>query len=247
MPETIIAGNWKMYGRQPSIDALTAAIAAIESSATVIVFPPLVYLAQVRQALQHTHIQWGAQNIAAAFEDGAYTGEVSGAMLADLGCRYVLVGHSERRQLFSENNTTIATKFISAQAAGLIPILCVGETQEERQAGMTKDIVMGQLQAVIDMAGIEAFKQAIIAYEPVWAIGTGLTASPEQAQVVHSQIREHFATIDGTIASVLTLLYGGSVKPGNAAQLFAMPDINGGLIGGASLDADSFKQICQAV
>jgi triosephosphate isomerase len=187
----------------------------------------------------------GGQNLSDQ-EDGAFTGEVSAPMLAEVGCGHVIVGHSERRALYGETDAVIADKFSRAQAAGLVPILCVGETLEEREAGNTEAVVCGQLQAVVDAVGIAAFGSAVVAYEPVWAIGTGRTASPEQAQEVHASLRASLAKNDPDIAESLCLLYGGSVKADNAALLFAQSDIDGGLIGGASLTADSFIAICQA-
>ena len=179
-------------------------------------------------------------------EQGAYTGEVNGAMLADIGCRYALVGHSERREYYAENDQRVAEKYQAAQAAGLVPVLCIGETQAEREAGNTEAVLARQLGAVIAMAGIASFANAVVAYEPVWAIGTGLTASPEQAQDTHAFIRGLVANEDAIIARDLRLLYGGSVKPGNASELFGCADVDGGLIGGAALDAESFIAICAA-
>ena len=187
----------------------------------------------------------GAQNLAADM-DGAVTGEVSGEMLADCGVTHVLVGHSERRVLFGETDEQVARKFQRAQQAGLTPVLCVGETQVQRAAGATENIVGAQLDAVLQVAGVAVFEQAIVAYEPVWAIGTGLTASPQQAQEVHEMVRARIAALDKKCADRLLILYGGSVKADNAASLFAQPDIDGGLVGGASLDADAFGAICQA-
>jgi triosephosphate isomerase len=241
----IIAGNWKMNGNSMSVTALLKAVADITVEANIIVFPSYVYLPLTQHLLHKSKILWGAQNIAPE-ENGAFTGEIAGNMLKDFGCQYVLVGHSERRSLFAESNNIVAQKFIAAQRDGLIPMLCVGETQEQRQAGETEQVVSQQIDAVLQAVGISAFENAVIAYEPVWAIGTGLTATPEQAQEVHQQIREQIAQKDAKIASQLSILYGGSVKPDNATELFAQPDIDGGLVGGASLDAKSFKQICEA-
>jgi triosephosphate isomerase len=206
---------------------------------------PFPYLAQVQQLLSGSGVAWGAQNIS-QFDAGAYTGEVSGSMLVDFGCRYVIVGHSERRTLFGETSDIVAQKYAAALKAGLMPILCVGETLAEREAGSTQSVVSAQLDAVMSRSGAASFAHAVIAYEPVWAIGTGKTATPEQAQAVHEYIRARIAKEDASVAERVQVLYGGSVKGANAAQLFAMKDIDGGLIGGASLDAAEFVAICQA-
>jgi triosephosphate isomerase len=195
--------------------------------------------------LQDTHVAWGAQNVS-QHDKGAYTGEVSSAMLTDFSCRYVIVGHSERRALYGEDSHTVALKFKAAQAAGLIPVLCIGETLDQREAGVTEQVVAEQLDAVTGLMGIEAMASSVVAYEPVWAIGTGKTASPDQAQDVHAFIRGRIATHSPEVAGNLQILYGGSVKANNAAELFAMPDIDGGLVGGASLVADEFIAICRA-
>lgn len=248
MRKPLIAGNWKMNG---SVSQVKTLLDAMMSGATayagidILVIPTFVHLAQAEALLRDSSVKLGAQNVYPG-EKGAFTGEVSGAMLKELGCEYVLVGHSERRTLFGDNLDLAAKKFIAAQAAGLIPILCVGETQAEREAGKTNPVILEQLDSVIKAAGIEAFKHAVIAYEPVWAIGTGLTATPEQAQEVHAFIRKHIAQNQVDIAKTMRILYGGSMKPDNAALLLAMPDIDGGLIGGASLDAKSFLAICDA-
>lgn len=211
----------------------------------IAVLPPFVHLPLVREVLQPSSVTWGAQNLYLGVQ-GAFTGEVSGAMLQDLGCQFVLVGHSERRALFHEDLSLVAAKFKAAIDAGLTPILCVGETQVQREAGETEKIISQQLESVIQFAGISAFEQAVIAYEPVWAIGTGLTATPEQAQAVHVFIRHIIAQNNVDLAKTIRILYGGSMKPENAASLLAKPDIDGGLIGGASLDAHSFLAICAA-
>jgi triosephosphate isomerase len=190
-------------------------------------------------------IGWGAQTLS-EHDVGAYTGEVSGAMLREFGCRHVIVGHSERRQLYGEGDAAVAAKFMAAQRNGLIPILCVGETLEQRERGDTEAVIGRQLDAVLSLVGVAALRSAVLAYEPVWAIGTGKTASSAQAQAVHLFLRERVAKLDQGIAAGLTLLYGGSVKPGNAAELFAQPDVDGGLIGGAALVADDFIAICKA-
>lgn len=213
--------------------------------AEVVVCPPFIYLPQAAELLKGSKISWGSQNIC-EHNEGAYTGEVSAPMLKEFGCKYAIIGHSERRTIYGEDDALIAQKFIAAVKGGVIPILCIGELLEQREAGETETVVAKQLDAVIDAAGIEAFASAVIAYEPVWAIGTGMTASPEQAQDVHAFIRQRLAKHNATVADKIQLLYGGSVKPDNAEELFAKQDIDGGLIGGASLDADSFLAICRA-
>ncbi len=212
----------------------------------VVVCPPFPYLAQVSGLLSGSSIGYGAQNLS-EHASGAYTGEVSASMLADLGCRYVLVGHSERRALYGETDEVVAAKFEVAQSAGLIPVLCLGETLVERERGATDAVVLRQLQAVVERVGVRAMASSVLAYEPVWAIGSGLTASPEQAQLVHQRLRSRVAELDAEVAAGLRILYGGSVKPQNAAELFAQPDIDGGLIGGAALVASDFLAICRAV
>ncbi|MCB1837745.1 MAG: triose-phosphate isomerase [Alcanivoracaceae bacterium] len=241
----IVAGNWKMHGRDTMAAQLAGAVAAAAPACETILCAPFPYLQRVRDALAGSSVQLGAQTLS-EHEDGAYTGEISAEMLVDCGCTHVIVGHSERRSLFGEADAQVAAKFLRAREAGLTPILCVGESQAEREAGETEQVVRRQLQAVIDAAGIAAFADTIIAYEPVWAIGTGLTASPEQAQAVHAFIRALLAAQDPAVAERVPVLYGGSVKSDNAAALFAGADIDGGLIGGASLDADSFLAICAA-
>jgi triosephosphate isomerase len=208
--------------------------------------PPFVYLAALADWLSGSPIALGAQNVSEQARAGAYTGEVAGSMLKDVGCRYVIVGHSERRTLYAEDDRVVAAKFRAAQAAELVPILCVGETLAERQSGRTAAVVTRQVQAVAAEAGFEAFARAVIAYEPVWAIGTGHTATPDQAQDVHALIRGLVAAGDATIAAELRILYGGSVKGANARELFAKDDIDGGLVGGASLDAADFLKIFAA-
>lgn len=248
MRKPMVAGNWKMFGSQKQIRHLLNMIKhdmhAFRSIETV-VFPPFVYLSQVKDALIHSPVEWGAQNCYISTE-GAFTGEVSPSMLADCGCHYVLVGHSERRNLFHETSSMVSNKFKAALQSGLKPILCVGETQAQREQGETEHIIQTQIDTVIKLTGIAAFRQAVIAYEPVWAIGTGLTATPEQAQEIHAFIRALIAQNNVDIAKTIRIIYGGSVKPDNAASLFAMPDIDGGLVGGASLDAQSFLGICEA-
>jgi triosephosphate isomerase len=243
-----VAGNWKMNGNLATnralLDELVGSVGRI-AGVKFAVCPPYPYLAQVQQVLSGSGITWGAQDVS-QFDSGAYTGEVSGAMLVDFGCRYVIVGHSERRTLFGDTNELVAEKFAAALKAGLTPILCVGETLREREAGSTETVVAAQLRAVLERNGVQSLAHAVVAYEPVWAIGTGKTASPQQAQAVHAFIRKSLATKDAAIAEKVQVLYGGSVKGANAAELFAMPDIDGGLIGGASLDARDFATICKA-
>jgi triosephosphate isomerase (TIM) len=249
MRQTLVAGNWKMNGTRDSVADLVGAVKqgmATVKSAEVAVCPPFVYLMEVARMLDGTTIALGGQDLCPESGEGAYTGEVSGAMLRDVGCSHVIVGHSERRALYGDTDDVVAKKFFAAQAAGLIPILCVGEQLQERESGDMEAVVARQLDAVLDMeGGVTALGKAVIAYEPVWAIGTGRTASPEQAQDVHAFIRNRVADRDNAIASKLQILYGGSVKAGNAAELFAMSDIDGGLIGGASLDAEQFLAICR--
>ena len=212
---------------------------------SLLVCPPFPYLAAIAEQAQGSQVKVGAQNVS-EHEKGAYTGEVAPAMLRDVGCEYVIVGHSERRALYGESSAQVAEKFVAAQAAGLTPILCVGETLEEREAGTTAAVVDEQLDAVLDAAGVDAFGAAVIAYEPVWAIGTGMTATPEQAQDVHAHIRARLAAQNATIAADVQILYGGSMKGENAEGLLGQPDIDGGLIGGASLKAEDFLAIAAA-
>jgi triosephosphate isomerase (TIM) len=245
----LIAGNWKMHGALAESRQLVAALAAgvgPRSNVSMLVCPPYVYLPAVRDWLAGTGITLGAQDLSDRSGTGAFTGEISGAMLRDVGCSHVIVGHSERRALYGETDALVATKFKAAQQAGLVPILCVGETLEQREADQTRAIVERQVAAVLDAAGVAAFADAVLAYEPVWAIGTGRTATPEQAQEVHALIRAMIAGRDATIAAGLTILYGGSVKGANARKLFAMEDIDGGLVGGASLAAAEFLEIFRA-
>jgi triosephosphate isomerase len=243
----LVAGNWKMNGNlaanQVLLQALIPAVSPL-AGVKCAVCVPFPYLAQVQQLLRDTAIEWGGQDLC-QFDQGAYTGGVSAAMLSDFGCRYTLVGHSERRSVFGDTDEIVALKFAAALKAGLTPVLCVGEALAERESGVTESIVARQIEAVTARSGVAALGRAVIAYEPVWAIGTGKTASPEQAQAVHGFIRRSVAARDEAIAAALTILYGGSVKAANAAQLFGMPDIDGGLIGGASLNADEFIAICR--
>jgi triosephosphate isomerase len=243
-----VAGNWKMHGsltaNQRLLDAVRAGADEVDG-VDCVVCVPFPYLAQAEGALRGSRVAVGAQTLS-EHDIGAFTGEVSGAMLRDFGCRYVIVGHSERRALYGERDAQIAAKFVAAQRAGLTPILCVGETLEEREQGVTAEVVGRQLDAVLDAAGVAAFSAAVVAYEPVWAIGTGRTASPQQAQPVHEMVRARIAARDAQVGANVSILYGGSVKAGNAAELFAMPDVDGGLIGGASLVAEDFLSIVRA-
>ncbi len=245
--QKLVVGNWKMHGNLAGnlslLNAVRAGAAGLAARVGVCV--PFPYLAQARAVLDGGVVAWGAQNLS-EHAQGAYTGEVSASMLGDFGCQYVIVGHSERRALYGETDALVAAKFAAALKGGLTPILCVGETLAEREAGVTDAVVTRQLDAVIAVSGVAAFAKAVVAYEPVWAIGTGRTATPEQAQEVHARIRARFAAGDAAVAAALPILYGGSVKPGNAAELFAKPDIDGGLIGGASLVASDFLAICAA-
>jgi triosephosphate isomerase len=248
MRRKLVAGNWKMHGSLAgNRDLLQSLVQAPGKGgkADCAVCVPFPYLAQAQDQLKGTAIAWGAQNVS-EHAQGAYTGEVSAAMLKDFGCRYVLVGHSERRSLYGESNETVAAKFVAAVMAGLTPVLCLGETLDQREGGMTEKIVAAQLDAVVQAAALPAFANAVIAYEPVWAIGTGRTARPDQAQEVHAFIRGRIASEDAALALRLQILYGGSVKAQNAAELFGMADIDGGLIGGASLVAKDFLAICEA-
>lgn len=244
----LVAGNWKMNGSRVAnaelVEGILAAIGGVPD-VDVLVCPPACYLDSVGAQLDGA-VALGAQNLADQPKPGAFTGEVCGAMLTDLGCSHVIVGHSERRALYGESDAVVAEKFKQAQAAGLTPILCVGETLEERESGETESVLGRQLGAVIEHCGIGAFEQAVIAYEPVWAIGTGKTASPEQAQAAHAFLRAQLAQCDARIAALVRILYGGSVKPDNAETLFGLADVDGGLIGGASLKADDFNAICAA-
>ncbi|MDR2365259.1 MAG: triose-phosphate isomerase [Zoogloeaceae bacterium] len=244
-----IAGNWKMNGALAAnaalLEKLRTGLSLAREAAEIAVFPPFPYLDQASRLLAGTAILLGAQDLS-DHADGAHTGEVSARMLAEFGCRYVLVGHSERRALRGETDEEVARKFGAARAAGLIPVLCLGETLAERQAGATLDVVFRQLDAVIAAHGISSLRDAVLAYEPVWAIGTGQTAAPEAAEAVHLALRQRLASQDAA-AETPRIVYGGSVKADNAARLFAQPNIDGALVGGAALYADDFLAICQAV
>ncbi len=246
MRQPLVAGNWKMHGsRVENANLVSALLDLLQpgKNAEILVCPPFPYLMETGRLLKDSGVALGAQSVCAEAQ-GAFTGEVSAAMLKDVGCSHVLVGHSERRQLFGENDTLVARKFVAAQSQGLVPVLCVGETLEEREADQTTAVVARQLEAVLAVSGVQSLARAVIAYEPIWAIGTGRTATPDQAQAVHAMIRAMVADRDDTIGGSVRLLYGGSVKASNARELFAMPDIDGGLVGGASLKADEFARIC---
>jgi triosephosphate isomerase len=247
MRRRIVAGNWKLHGDRAFAHGLMDAIAAVPAPAGVerVVLPPLPYLGDLVERYAASGVAFGAQDVSAN-EKGAYTGEVSAAMLVDVGARYGLVGHSERRQYHHESSELVARKFLAARAAGLVPILCVGETLHQREAGQTEYVIQSQLQPLVDLGGVGALDGAVVAYEPVWAIGTGRTATPDQAQAVHAFIRGEIAARDAKIAGSLPILYGGSCKPDNAAALFAQPDVDGGLIGGAALVAADFLAIATA-
>jgi triosephosphate isomerase (TIM) len=248
MRRPFVAGNWKMHGtRAQNAELIQGVLHGIadDSPTEVAVCPPFVYLWEVARLLKASGIAVGAQSVSAEAV-GAFTGEVSAGMLKDIGCQHVIVGHSERRALYNEDDALVARKFLAAQTQRLTPILCIGETLEERERGDTMRVVCRQLAAVLDLAGVKAIENAVIAYEPVWAIGTGKNATPEQAQQVHAQIRSEVAAHDAKIAAGVRILYGGSVKAANARDIFSMPDVDGGLIGGASLKADEFLKICVA-
>lgn len=248
MRQPLVAGNWKMNGSLGSVRELLSGVKAgigDISKCEVAVCPPYIFIPLAQSELSGTRIPWGAQNLSTE-QSGAFTGEIAGSMLTDFGCTYVIVGHSERRSLYGEDDSLVAKKYAVASAAGLKPILCVGETLEEREKGVTEEVVARQLDALIDLEGADALADGVVAYEPVWAIGTGMTATPEQAQDVHAFIRNRVAQHDSAVAEGLRILYGGSMKPGNAAELMAKADIDGGLIGGAALKAEDFLGICKA-
>ena len=249
MRSKLVAGNWKMHGSRAAIQNLLASLKAelpAEPGTDVAVFPPSLYVADVLVALSGSPVAVGAQNVCDQAAQGAFTGEVSAEMLADVGCRYAIVGHSERRALYGESSAVVAVKVQRCLSAGVVPILCVGETDEEREAGRALDVVAEQLDAVMQTVAVGELSSLVVAYEPVWAIGTGKTASPEQAQDVHAFIRQRIAGYSEKLAAGVRILYGGSVKAANAAELFSQADIDGGLVGGASLDAQEFSAICRA-
>ncbi|MDA7089252.1 triose-phosphate isomerase [Pseudomonas sp. SA3-5] len=248
MRRPLVAGNWKMHGTRASVAELINGLRqqVLPAGVEVAVFPSCLHVVQVLDGLADKGVAIGAQNCAVDPAQGALTGEVAASQLQDAGCALVLVGHSERRLLLGETDVEVTRKFAAAQSCGLTPLLCVGETLVQREAGKTLEVVGAQLASVIEALGIEAFARAVVAYEPVWAIGSGLTASPEQAQLVHAAIRAQLAAQSAEVACAVRVLYGGSVKAANAAELFGMPDIDGGLVGGASLNADEFGAICRA-
>lgn len=248
MRKPLVIGNWKMNGSAARVDTLLAELTASDSQPAgvdIVVCPPFVYIQHVAGLASDSSLAWGGQNCAAQ-NDGAYTGEVSAAMLRDMGCTYAIIGHSERRALFADNDAAIAQKFARLAEQGIKPVLCVGESLEQREADQTLAVIDKQLDAVLTANSLEKWRDAVLAYEPVWAIGTGKTATPEQAQEVHAFIRQRLAQNDAELAQQTRILYGGSVKAGNAAELFGQQDIDGGLIGGASLVADDFLAICKA-
>ncbi|MFL6550289.1 MAG: triose-phosphate isomerase [Povalibacter sp.] len=252
MRRPFVAGNWKMHGTRKEnaalLDGLLQGLPA-QPTADIAVCPPFVYLWEAARLLNQSSISLGAQSVCAEAV-GAFTGEVSAAMLKDVGCRYVIVGHSERRALYKEDDALVARKFLAVQSHGMTPILCLGESLEERERSATMEVVSRQLGAVLTLAGVQAMRNAVVAYEPVWAIGTGKNATPAQAQEVHAHIRACVAAQengnDAKIAAALRVLYGGSVKAANAAEIFSMPDVDGGLIGGAALKVEEFLKICAA-
>jgi len=249
MRKILVAGNWKMHGSKTMARNLLEGLLAGSSAdgkADLVVFPSFPYLSLTESILSGSHIHWGGQTLSPNAQ-GAHTGETSGDMLKDMGCHYVLVGHSERRSIYGESDADVAVRFKAALDARLHPVLCLGETLQERELGQTESVVERQLDAVIGCVGMDSFRRAAIAYEPVWAIGTGLTATPAQAQAVHAFIRDKLTSLDVIIAGQLRILYGGSVKGSNAAELFAQSDIDGGLVGGASLTAEDFLAIYSAV
>ncbi len=248
MRTPLVAGNWKMNGTQAMTKQLCQGIDEGLSSVgevDILVCPPAILISTAADALSSTKVAVGGQDLDVN-EGGAFTGQTSAAMLLDAGCQYVIVGHSERRQFYGDTDELVADKTQVALTAGLTPIICLGESQQERETGVTETVVGTQLKAVLDKIGIDSFSKCVIAYEPVWAIGTGLTATPEQAQEVHAFIRGMLAERDENIAQQCRILYGGSMKPSNAAELIGKPDIDGGLIGGAALTAEDFLGICAA-
>ena len=248
MRKPMVAGNWKMNGSSESVKELMAGIKdgmGSVNNAEVVVCPPAVYISRVVGAAADTAIKVGSQNICDE-DKGAFTGEISGEMLKDIGCEYAIIGHSERRSLYGESDELVARRFAAARRNGIKPIFCIGETLEEREQGITNDVCSRQIDAVVALEGVEALADGVIAYEPVWAIGTGKTASPEQAQEVHAFIRGKIAALNADVAEGLRILYGGSMNAGNAAELIGQADIDGGLIGGASLKSEDFLAICKA-
>ena len=248
MRQVMVAGNWKMNGSSESVKELMAAIKdglASVTKAELVVCPPAIYIPRVSGAADGTAVKVGSQNVCDE-DKGAFTGEISADMLKDAGCEYAIVGHSERRALYGESDELVARRFAAARRNGIKPIFCIGESLQERETGVTNDVCSRQIDAVIALEGVAALADGVIAYEPVWAIGTGKTASPEQAQEVHAFIRGKIAALNADVAAGLRILYGGSMNPGNAKDLISQPDIDGGLIGGASLNANDFLAIAQA-
>ncbi|MGK0443543.1 MAG: triosephosphate isomerase [Bermanella sp.] len=248
MRRKLVAGNWKMHGSLAENQTrLTQLVSALKNNETidVAVFSTAPYLFQCKSLLAASGIKWGAQDVS-QHSSGAYTGEVATSMLEDFACQYALVGHSERRELFHENDQIVADKLVALLGSSVQPILCVGETLAQRESGDTMTVIVDQIEAVLNKTGIAGFSRAVIAYEPVWAIGTGKTATPEQAQDVHKAIRAHLAQYDTEIAQTIQIVYGGSVKPDNAEAIFAQPDVDGALVGGASLNSNDFVKICNA-
>jgi len=248
MRQPMVAGNWKMNGSSSSVKELIAGIndgMSSVSKAEVVVCPPAVYIPRVSGAVESSGVKVGSQNICDQ-DKGAFTGEISGEMLKDIGCEYAIVGHSERRSLYGESDEQVAARFAAARRNGIKPIFCIGETLEEREQGITNDVCSRQIDAVVALEGVEALADGVIAYEPVWAIGTGKVATPEQAQEVHAFIRGKIAALNADVADGLRILYGGSMNPTNAVELISQADIDGGLIGGASLKPEDFLAICRA-
>ncbi len=246
MRRRVVAGNWKMHGSTATIERLLDALVQLNTpQVDVLLFPPIAYLSAVIERVKGSELAVGAQNIHAE-SSGAFTGEVAAEMVKDLGATHVLVGHSERRRWFGETDAIVAQKFSAALRVGLVPILCVGETSEQRDEGRAEQVVMTQLDAVVAAVGIPALQHAMVAYEPVWAIGTGRSATPADAQSMHSAIRARLRTLDTKVADGLRVLYGGSITAANASALFAGADVDGGLVGGASLNAEQFENICRA-
>jgi triosephosphate isomerase len=248
MRKPLIAGNWKMNGSRESIaillDGIKAGMGDV-TTAEVAVCAPSIYMGDVQARLEGSDVTWGGQDVS-VHDSGAYTGETAASMLQDFGCKYAIIGHSERRTYHAESDALVSEKFEQAINNGLVPLFCIGETLEEREQGITEDVVARQIDAVLDRVGAEGMAKGVIAYEPVWAIGTGMTASPQQAQDVHAFIRGRVAAADAAVAEKVQILYGGSMNAGNAAELLSQPDIDGGLIGGASLKADDFLTIARA-
>lgn len=246
MRSPFVAGNWKLNGSRSSASSLASDIASgSKSGVETVICPVSLHIADVAQAIAGTSVKLGAQN-ASATESGAFTGEVSATMLAEYGCEFVIIGHSERRTLFAETDLQCAERHAAVQQAGLKPIFCIGESLQQREADQTFEVVERQLGALVEVAGAQALDNAVVAYEPVWAIGTGKTATPEQAQAVHAHIRQYIGGHNAAAAEQMQILYGGSVNAGNAADLFANVDIDGGLIGGAALKSEDFLAICDA-